>query len=79
MIRISDIPNLEGYGVFVDDLNFKNLSRRDWMDLGKLHMNKLVMIISKSGLKKKSYIQLMNKWGKDRLNFASTVFRADRS
>ena len=30
MIRISDIPNLEGYGVFVDDLEFKNLSRRDW-------------------------------------------------
>ena len=74
MIRISDIPNLEGYGVFVDDLDFKNLSRRDWMDLGKLHMNKLVMIIRKSGLNKPSYLQVMKKWGKDRINFASTIF-----
>ena len=74
MIRISDIPNLEGYGVFVDDLEFKNLSRRDWMDLGKLHMNKLVMIIRKSGLNKPSYLQVMKKWGKDRINFASTIF-----
>ncbi len=76
MTRITDIPNLEGYGVFVDDLDFKNLTRKEWMDLGKLHMNKLVMIIRKTGLKKKSYIQVMNKWGKDRLNFASTVFGA---
>ena len=76
MTRITDIPNLEGYGVFVDDIDFKNLTRKEWMDLGKLHMNKLVMIIRKSGLKKKSYIQVMNKWGKDRLNFASTVFGA---
>ena len=75
MIRISDIPNLEGYGVFVDDLEFKNLSRRDWMDLGKLHMNKLVMIIRKSGLNKPSYLQVMKKWGKDRINFASTILQ----
>ena len=53
MIRITDIPNLEGYGVFVDDIDFKNLSLREWKELGKLYMNKLVMIIRKSGLKNK--------------------------
>ena len=34
MTRITNIPNLEGYGVFVDDIDFKNMSRREWMDLG---------------------------------------------
>ena len=74
MIRISDIPNLEGYGVFVDDLDFKNLSRKDWMDLGKLHMQKLVMIIRKTGLQKQSFLQVMRKWGQDRQNYAATLF-----
>ena len=59
MTRITNIPNLEGYGVFVDDLDFKNMSRREWMDLGKLHMNKLVMIIRKTGLQKQSFSQVM--------------------
>ena len=45
MTRITDIPELEGYGVFVDDLDFKNITLDEWMDLGKLYMNKLVMII----------------------------------
>ena len=50
MIRITDIPNLEGYGVFVDDIDFRTLTRDQWIDLGKLSMQKLVMIIRNTGL-----------------------------
>ena len=32
MIRITDIPNLEGYGVFVDDIDFRTLTRDQWID-----------------------------------------------
>ena len=74
MTRITDIPNLEGYGVFVDDVDFKNMSRREWMYLGKLHMEKLVMIIRKTGLQKQSFLQVMRKWGQDRQNYAATLF-----
>ena len=74
MIRISDIPNLEGYGVFVDDIDFKTLTRDQWIDLGKLHMEKLVMIIRNTGLNQSSFRQVMKKWGKDRLNFSATLF-----
>ena len=74
MTRITNIPNLEGYGVFVDDIDFKNMSRREWMDLGKLHMEKLVMIIRKTGLQKPSFLQVMRKWGQDRQNYAATLF-----
>ena len=45
MTRITDIPELEGYGVFVDDIDFKHLTKEVWIDLGKLHLNKLVMVI----------------------------------
>ena len=65
MTRITNIPNLEGYGVFVDDIDFKHLSRQEWMDLGKLHMQKLVMIIRSTKLDSRSFHQVIKKWGKD--------------
>ena len=74
MTRITNIPNLEGYGVFVDDIDFKTMSRQEWIDLGKLHMQKLVMIIRKTGLEKPSFLQVMRKWGQDRQNYAATLF-----
>ena len=74
MIRITNIPNLDGYGVFVDNLDFKNLSRKEWIDLGKLHMNKLVMIIRSTGIKKEYFHNIMKIWGKDRQNYAASLF-----
>ena len=74
MTRITDIPNLEGYGVFVDDIDFKHLTRSEWMDLGKLSMQKLVMIIRSTGLDNRSFHQVIKKWGKDRQNYAATLF-----
>ena len=74
MIRTTNIPNLEGYGVFVDDIDFKHLTRSEWMDLGKLSMQKLVMIIRSTGLDNRSFHQVIKKWGKDRQNYEATLF-----
>ena len=75
MIRITDIPNLEGYGVFVDGIDFKHLTREEWIDLGKLHLKKLVMVIRKSGLKnKKVFYRVLKKWGEHRQNYAAITF-----
>jgi len=74
MTRITNIPNLEGYGVFVDNIDFRNLTRNEWMDLGKLSMQKLVMIIRSTGLDNRSFHQVIKKWGKDRQNYAATLF-----
>ena len=75
MTRLTDIPELEGYGVFVDDLDFKNITLDEWMDLGKLYMNKLVMIIRKTKLKKKKvFHKVLSKWGEHRQNYAAITF-----
>ena len=74
MTRITNIPSMGEFGVFVDDLDWKNTTKDEWLELGKLHLEKLVMIIRKSGLKKKSFYQVIKKWGEDRQNFASTLF-----
>tara|TARA_Y200000002_G_C22592199_1_gene625734 strand:+ start:65 stop:1117 length:1053 start_codon:yes stop_codon:yes gene_type:complete len=72
--RLSDIPNLEGYGVFVDGLDFAHLARDEWMELGKLHMNKLVMVIRNTGLKRDHFYKVMRAWGRDRQNYAAALF-----
>jgi len=75
LTRITDIPNLEGYGVFVDDIDFKHLTKEEWIDLGKLHLNKLVMVIRNSGLKnKRVFYRVLKKWGEHRQNYAAIVF-----
>ena len=75
MTRIPDIPQLEGYGVFVDDIDFKTLSLREWKELGQLHLQKLVMVIRKSGLKnKKVFYRVLKKWGEHRQNYAAILF-----
>ena len=75
MTRITDIPNLDGYGVFVDGIDFKQLTKGEWKELGKLYMNKLVMIIRKSGLKnKKVFHKVLSKWGEHRQNYAAITF-----
>ena len=75
MIRTTDIPDLEGYGVFIDGIDFKQLTRGEWRELGKLYMNKLVMIIRKSGLKnKKVFYRVLSKWGEHRQNYAAITF-----
>ena len=75
MTRITDIPELEGYGVFVDDIDFKTLSLREWKELGQLHLQKLVMVIRKSGLKnKKVFYRVLKKWGEHRQNYAAILF-----
>ena len=68
---MSPIPNLEGYGVFVDDIDFNHLTRDQWMSLGKLQMEQLVMIIRRTGININRFHQVMKMWGKCRQNYAA--------
>ena len=68
---MNNIPNLEGYGVFIDDLDFSNMSRDKWMSLGRLQMEKLVMVIRKTGLNVNHFHHVMKMWGKCRQNYAA--------
>tara|TARA_B100000282_G_scaffold100820_1_gene71031 strand:+ start:84 stop:1049 length:966 start_codon:yes stop_codon:yes gene_type:complete len=70
-LKLSPIPNLEGYGVFVDDIDFNHLTRDQWMSLGKLQMEQLVMIIRRTGININRFHQVMKMWGKCRQNYAA--------
>lgn len=62
-MKISKIPGLGRFGIFIDDLDFKNITEEEWLEIGKLHLNSLVTIIRNTGLDPFTYVDLMKKWG----------------
>ena len=72
-MKITPIPELKGYGVFVDDIDIKKLTRDQWMSLGKLQMEQLVMIIRNTGININHFHKVMKMWGKCRQNYAAKV------
>lgn len=65
-MKLSKIPGLGRFGLFIDDVDFKNLSDDEWQEIGKLHLKSLVTIIRDTKLQPSDYERLMRKWGTPR-------------
>lgn len=65
-MKVSKIPGLGRFGVFIDDVDFDNITDEEWMEIGKLHLNSLVTIIRNTNLTTSNYMTLMRKWGTPR-------------
>jgi len=65
-MKISKIPGLGRFGVFIDDVDFKNITDEEWMEIGKIHLDSLVTIIRNTKLDPDRYNELMLKWGTPR-------------
>lgn len=66
-MKVSKIPGLGRFGVFIDDLDFNNLDEEEWMKLGQLHLETLVTIIRNVKVEPKVYESWILKWGTNRL------------
>jgi alpha-ketoglutarate-dependent taurine dioxygenase len=65
-MKISKIPNLGRFGIFIDDVDFNNISSDEWMEIGQLHLNHLVTIIRNTNLEPTSFHPFIQKWGDPR-------------
>lgn len=65
-MKVSKIPGLGRFGVFIDDLDFENISDEEWMQIGKLHLETLVTIIRNVKTTPSFYEQQILKWGAPR-------------
>lgn len=65
-MKISKIPGLGRFGVFIDDVDFDHITNEEWMEIGKLHLESLVTIIRNTKLDKSKYYDLMYQWGTSR-------------
>lgn len=66
-MKIEKIDAFGDYGIFIDDLNLDEITHDEWMELGKLHMKKLVMIFRNVKVDPKNLQTLILKWGKPRI------------
>jgi alpha-ketoglutarate-dependent taurine dioxygenase len=65
-MKITKIPGLGRFGIFIDDLDFNHITDEEWMEVGKLHLESLVTIIRGNKLDHLTYYNLMMKWGDNR-------------
>lgn len=67
-MKVSKIPGLGRFGVYIDDIDFNHLTDNEWLEIGKIHLETLVTIIRNVNLTPKDYEQWMYKWGTPRCN-----------
>ena len=65
-MKISKIPGLGRFGVFIDDVDFDHITDEEWMEIGRLHVNSLVTILRNVNLTPEKYQKYMLKWGTER-------------
>ena len=58
-MKVSKIPGLGRFGLFIDDVDFDNINDEEWLEIGKLHLNSLVTIIRNTKLSPEKYNKLM--------------------
>ena len=44
-MKVSKIPGLGRFGVFIDDVDFYSMPDDQWQEIGKIHLDTLVTII----------------------------------
>ena len=65
-MKISKIPGLGRFGIFIDDVDLSTISDDEWMRIGQLHMENLVTIIRNSNCTKDRQSELTLKFGDTR-------------
>jgi len=72
-MKVTKIPGLGRFGVYIDDVDLANISHEEWMEIGKIHLESLVTIIRGNDLNYDTYYDLFKQWGTPRysrpLNF----------
>jgi alpha-ketoglutarate-dependent taurine dioxygenase len=65
-MKISKIPGLGRFGIFIDDLDFNHITDEEWMEIGQLHLKNLVTIIRNTNVSLTEYERRMLQWGNPR-------------
>lgn len=69
-MKISKIPGLGRFGIFIDDVDFNSITEEEWRSIGELHLQNLVTIIRNTNLDVFKYQNLILKLGLTRTNQA---------
>ena len=62
-MKITKIPSLGRFGIFIDDVDFNTMSKDQWLEIGQLHLDNLVTIIRNTNLDQNNYQSFIEKFG----------------
>jgi alpha-ketoglutarate-dependent taurine dioxygenase len=62
-MKITKIPGLGRFGVFIDDLDLNNITDEEWVEVGKIHLESLVTIIRSNPIHYSKYYELVCRFG----------------
>ena len=74
-MKISKIPGLGRFGIYVDDVDLQTISTEEWMAIGRLHMQNLVTIIRDSNCTKDRMSELVLQFGDTRYGLKSHLLQ----
>jgi alpha-ketoglutarate-dependent taurine dioxygenase len=72
-MKVTKIPGLGRFGIYIDNVDLKNIANEEWLAIGQLHLDSLVTVIRGNDLNYATYYDLFMQWGTARysrpLNF----------
>ena len=74
-MKISKIPGLGNYGIFVDNVDFDNLTDEEWSEIGHLHLQNLVTIVRNTNLSHHDMLTWVEKFGTNRYNIRYNLLK----
>lgn len=74
-MKISKIPGLGRFGIFIDDVNFEHLSNEEWAEIGQLHLQNFVTIIRDCNLNWQTQPEWLMKWGDTRYGIRYNILK----
>jgi alpha-ketoglutarate-dependent taurine dioxygenase len=74
-MKITDIPGIGNYGVYIDDVDFASMTDDEWMEIGKLHLQKLVTIIRNVDVDWLKLTSMSEMWGNPRYNIRYNILK----
>ena len=74
-MKITKIPGLGRFGIFIDDVDFINITTEEWLEIGKLHLDNFVTIIRNTNLTPEKYEELISHFGNTRMNAGIRIYK----
>lgn len=74
-MKITKIPGLGRFGVYIDDVDFNTITDEEWMEIGKIHLQSLVTIIRNTNLHLNNFDRMIYKWGTARATVKAYLFK----
>jgi alpha-ketoglutarate-dependent taurine dioxygenase len=74
-MKISKIPGLGDYGIFIDDVDLLEITDDEWAEVGKLHLSNLVTIIRNTNCTPDRQADLILKFGDTRYSLKSFLLQ----